>query len=351
MKQVPQEILLYLREPAILALGGKVSFANTEARKVLGTNCVGKTVKSLFGANIAGAQAASFIANVIIDSKQYIVRALRSTGGQTIIFSPSASVPFLVNDAFLYPLKNSLMNMSMCADRSREHAQLLGNDHILSNIASFNRSYHSVLRMIYNASILQGLSDGSLPFCAKTINLSALCVSLAEKVSLLSDAKFNLDLGDDIAVFAEPALIEQLLLNLISNCMVHATGYSGISIRLTETADSVIISVGDDGCGIAPENLSFAFDRYLEGFDAFRGSSGFGMVVVRQIAEKHGGTVLLESSPGSGTTVRVTLSKNSGFEISMYSSEQEYSGSTKMILTQLADCLPDKHYGNLKTQA
>ena len=67
---------------------------------------------------------------------------------------------------------------------------------------------------------------------------------------------------------------------------------------------------------------------------------GLGLTVVRGIAEYHGGTVLLESREGSGTTVRASVSKRMS---SQYLREPRtpYSDSVKSILIGLADCLPE----------
>ncbi|MEI3085316.1 MAG: ATP-binding protein [Oscillospiraceae bacterium] len=108
----------------------------------------------------------------------------------------------------------------------------------------------------------------------------------------------------------DPALAENLVLNLISNSLTHAAGCPSACVSCI--ASGFVISVNDDGCGIAPDKLHFVFDRYRHGFgisDIDHGA-GLGLTAALAIANLHGGTLLLESREGSGTTVRASFSRN-----------------------------------------
>ena len=83
-------------------------------------------------------------------------------------------------------------------------------------------------------------------------------------------------------------------------------------VTCTEQADTVAVTVADEGRGIPPEALS----RVMEPFymvDKSRarrqGGSGLGLALCRRIAEAHGGALTIESEPGAGTRVTVTLPK------------------------------------------
>ncbi|MDO8672749.1 MAG: ATP-binding protein [Dehalococcoidia bacterium] len=72
----------------------------------------------------------------------------------------------------------------------------------------------------------------------------------------------------------------------------------------------LVVSVADQGTGIAPEDLAHVFDRFFR-VDRSRtrasGGSGLGLAIVKEIVEAHGGTVWAESEPGKGSTVGFTL--------------------------------------------
>ena len=77
---------------------------------------------------------------------------------------------------------------------------------------------------------------------------------------------------------------------------------------MTVHIEDDVVTIGDDGHGIAESELPYIFDRYYRGpnTDDARGS-GLGMASSRDIIEAHGGKVEVESAPGHGTTVRITF--------------------------------------------
>jgi signal transduction histidine kinase len=68
----------------------------------------------------------------------------------------------------------------------------------------------------------------------------------------------------------------------------------------------VRLSVADTGIGMSPEVRTRAFDPFFTTKDVGHGT-GLGLYLTHQIAEQHGGTIRLESAPGEGTAVHVTL--------------------------------------------
>ena len=65
--------------------------------------------------------------------------------------------------------------------------------------------------------------------------------------------------------------------------------------------------VADSGVGIAPDHVPHLFDRFWKATKASRSGAGLGLFIVKGIVEGHGGTVEVESTPGSGTSFRFTL--------------------------------------------
>ena len=237
------------------------------------------------------------------------------------------------------------MNIGMSSERLREQAEEHGDNAALTALSSLMRSYFRLVRVTANASLVLAMSGDGFAFCPCRLNLSNFLITMTEAVEdLIPYPAVTVNHGEDICLAADPTLIRQLLLNLISNCLVHAEGCSRISISLTDAGENVILSVSDDGKGIDPEQLPTVFDRYRHSFEPSRmgAGPGLGLMVVRGIAEKHGGTLLLESRPGQGTTVRISLGKHLSADAELRSPGM--SSCLREVLVGLSDKLPAEYY-------
>jgi two-component system OmpR family sensor kinase len=103
--------------------------------------------------------------------------------------------------------------------------------------------------------------------------------------------------------------LEQVVQNLTANALRHVRAGGHVALRAQRDGDAVVLSVRDDGTGIAAEHLPHVFDRFYKA-DASRGGgagTGLGLSIVKAIVERHGGTVQVQSTPGVATTFAVRL--------------------------------------------
>jgi two-component system sensor histidine kinase MprB len=103
-------------------------------------------------------------------------------------------------------------------------------------------------------------------------------------------------------VVGERSGVERAVTNLLDNAAKWGPADGTITVRL---ADGVLV-VDDEGPGISPDDLPHVFDRFYRSREsrALPGS-GLGLSIVRQVAERHSGTVEAGASPGGGA--RLTL--------------------------------------------
>jgi signal transduction histidine kinase len=107
------------------------------------------------------------------------------------------------------------------------------------------------------------------------------------------------------AVEADPLRIRQVLLNLLANALRHTPAEGEVSVEVEARPQRMLIRVRDSGAGIAPEDLPRIFERFQKGSDS-RGS-GLGLPIARKLVLAHGGDIGIESAPGKGTEVTVSL--------------------------------------------
>ncbi len=112
-------------------------------------------------------------------------------------------------------------------------------------------------------------------------------------------------------IYADPAMMDQAFLNLISNAIKYSPENSKVTIRVQENADTIQIAVQDTGYGISKDSLPHIFEKFYRVTDHEKvreiTGSGLGLPLVKQILEIHGGTISVKSTLGEGSTFTVTL--------------------------------------------
>jgi two-component system sensor histidine kinase BaeS len=125
-------------------------------------------------------------------------------------------------------------------------------------------------------------------------------------------------------VQGDPLRLEQAVQNLAANALRHTPPGGEVALECDLDGTTTVITVRDTGEGIAAEHVPHVFERFYKA-DASRGSaeagrggaqasgggtaagSGLGLSIVKAIVERHGGTVSVRSTPGSGTTFTLRL--------------------------------------------
>jgi two-component system OmpR family sensor kinase len=113
---------------------------------------------------------------------------------------------------------------------------------------------------------------------------------------------------DAATVRADADRLRQVVIILLDNALRY--GGRRIEVQLDRGPPGYLIRVGDDGPGIGEEEQRRVFERFFRGSDAanrYAQGTGLGLPVAKAIVEAHGGQILIDSTPGRGTRVSVTI--------------------------------------------
>ncbi len=128
-------------------------------------------------------------------------------------------------------------------------------------------------------------------------------VALLHEDPALATVQFQIT-GGASTLFADPAVLRIVLLNLFSNAS-HAMGGKGnVRVSVTEAPAWCEVSIGDDGTGIADAVRERLYTPFVT--TKSRGA-GLGLLIARRFVEAHGGTMAIESPRGGGTVVTLRL--------------------------------------------
>jgi two-component system OmpR family sensor kinase len=155
--------------------------------------------------------------------------------------------------------------------------------------------------------------DAGRPLERQPVDLTHLVLdAVTDARAAGPDHRWSMDLPEDpVTVPGDAHRLHQVLANLLANARLHTPVGTKVTVTLERDPDAAVLSVHDDGPGVPEDVQPGVFERFTRAEHRRRpgasgGGAGLGLSIVAAVAEAHGGSVGLESRPGS-TTFRVTL--------------------------------------------
>ncbi len=163
-------------------------------------------------------------------------------------------------------------------------------------------------RLIDDLRTLALAESGALALKKEPTDLGILIRDTAAFFQPQADAKgvtLCTEVQTDATVRVDPARIRQVLDNLIVNALRYTSAGGKVCVGLRDEANAVVVSVRDDGQGIAGDSLDHIFDRFYKSSDS--GGTGLGLAIAKNLVAAHGGQIRAESQVAKGTTIEFTL--------------------------------------------
>lgn len=167
-------------------------------------------------------------------------------------------------------------------------------------------------RLITDMLELSRLQSGTEHMELHAVNLTELLQDTRQNYAneaAQRGIELKLDLDDIPFAMTDEDRVEQLLVILIDNAMRYTPEGGSITISATQAkGERILVTVSDTGCGIAPEDLPHVFERFFKTDRSRReGGTGLGLSIAKQIIDKLGENIYVESNPGEGTSFHFTL--------------------------------------------
>ena len=240
-----------------------------------------------------------------------------------------------------HDLKNPFNTILGYLDLLTENIRVYNIDKIEKQISIINNSAQSTYNLLLDILMWARSQSGKISFAPKSTSFPEILTVILPETQPIANAKkisVNHVSSEEINVFADIDMLKTILRNLISNSIkytnlggsinvkVEEFDYSKISMKDTSLTNSQIdklsaenrfpkehyhiISISDDGVGIAPEVLNKLFTvskiKSTKGTNNESGT-GLGLSLCKEFVERHGGTIWAESKPGKGSTFYFTL--------------------------------------------
>lgn len=242
-------------------------------------------------------------------------------------------------------LRSALSTLHLAAAQLAPTAAREQNAALDAQAAFLDQSYYQLLRLVANlTSVSNAFSE--TPLCLRDVDLVALLRTLCAKAESLAETlelklQFVCSMEQHFCA-ADPAALEQLLYQLLSNAFKATPAGGSVTVELRLTRDWVLLSVTDTGRGIPKACLPLLFDRYLRSDppDTATQGLGLGLPLCRRIAEQHGGSIMAESRPGKGARFTLSIPDRLIGKSGVSDVALDYTGGFNPTLVALADALP-----------
>ncbi len=184
---------------------------------------------------------------------------------------------------------------------------------LLNKVDMCIKSAASINNLVDKTRRLATLSSSVKPQEQEGVSLAFLVDRAhADCVEMISQKQIDIQNNIDPAVVIHcvPAQLHELFINLISNAVHFSSEKGVITVSAELDAESVTISVRDEGVGLDPAHLDHVFDEFFKADDSRHDldALGLGLTICRRIVQNHYGRIWAESAgTGKGTTIRFTI--------------------------------------------
>ncbi|MFI7741836.1 sensor histidine kinase [Kocuria rhizosphaericola] len=197
----------------------------------------------------------------------------------------------------------------------RGYTELLAMDgrlpgHVRSGLEVIERNADQLLVLVEDLLRTAGPGLELQPVEADLVQVVQQSVAAAGVRATGAGVDLRVDAPSRLVLPCDPVRLGQVLDNLLSNAIKYSPDGGPVTVRVVPAGATVQVQVADRGMGMRPEDAENVFGRFFRSRNARMSAIpglGLGLAVVREIVQRHGGTVRCDSAPGEGTVFTLTL--------------------------------------------
>lgn len=214
-----------------------------------------------------------------------------------------------------HELKTPVTSMKIYAEITRERLEKIGSKDDIKLLTQLNIQIDRLTSLINDLLDTAKISEGQLQLSMQFINMNQFLQEILEEVGQTTSHHFELKIEKLHEIMADKERIRQVITNLLSNAIKYSPKHSTITVRALDLGNGIKISIRDQGRGIPEKDQPKIFDRFYRvstnNFNTFPGM-GLGLYISKQIMERHGGTLSVQSELGVGSEFTFTMPYSNG---------------------------------------
>jgi signal transduction histidine kinase len=173
------------------------------------------------------------------------------------------------------------------------------------------RNGERLASLIDDLLMLSRFDAGRIDLKSEPVDLAEQLRNLREEMQPVADkgeSRLELETAGDLVVEGDARRLQQSFANLVSNAIKFNRPGGEVKISAAARNGAAVVEVTDEGVGIPPGELTRIGERFFRASTTTNvPGTGLGLAITREIVERHGGTLEIESEVGSGSTFRISL--------------------------------------------
>jgi signal transduction histidine kinase len=179
----------------------------------------------------------------------------------------------------------------------------------MKSLSAVKNRLELVHRMVDDLLEFSRLDLGQVHFNPEMVSVKYLCQDILAGYCRQSREIILKPFADEICVWADPVRLQQIIQNVLDNCLKHTPNGTTITIDCLKKEGAVWIEIADNGPGITPEVLNNLFEPFQNG-GRIKGSYGLGMAIAKKLAMGMNGNILVASAINHGSKFNIILPPN-----------------------------------------
>lgn len=214
-----------------------------------------------------------------------------------------------------HELKTPVASIQVCIETLLSHPDMSKEKRIEFLTRCFANNQR-LQQLLSDVSLITRMDDGAKSIIREQIDLTEIIRNVVEERTDTAE-KHGYTIQNDVVraidITGNRSLWESVFYNLIDNAISYSGGNKITINQLQSSQNKIIITLCDNGCGVAEEHLSRLFERFYrvdKGRSRAAGGTGLGLSIVKNAVQLHGGTITVSNNPTGGLCFKIILNRD-----------------------------------------
>lgn len=214
-----------------------------------------------------------------------------------------------------HELKTPVASIQVCIETLLNHPDM-GKEKRIEFLTRCLANNQRLQQLLSDVSLITRMEDGAKSIVREQIDLTEIIRDVVEERSEIAE-KHGFTIQNDVVKPIEMkgsrSLWESVFFNLIDNAISHSGGNKITVTQMPSSLNKIILTLCDNGCGVAEEHLPRLFERFYrvdKGRSRAAGGTGLGLSIVKNAVQLHRGSITVSNNPNGGLCFKIILNRD-----------------------------------------